>query len=186
MDGAAGVDIVSNGSPILINGATGTSGQVLTSLGSGAPPLWAAPAGYPIGVIMMWTASNTAPTNWQICDGSGAQTTALATLLGGAGLVPNMQQHFPMGFQTGQGLATLGNNAGSDTISVAQMPAHTHSYSRYDPSTTNDVVAGANLPRTTSLNAYTSGNAESGGTAASGAPYLPKYTSVHFIIYAGP
>lgn len=93
-----------------------------------------------IGTIMMF-AGNFAPKNWAYCAGqlvSIASNTALFSILGttygGDGRVtfglPDLQGRVAVGAGQGPGLSfyNLGQaaNAESETMSNAQMPAHTH------------------------------------------------------------
>lgn len=84
---------------------------------------------------------NFAPVGWAQCNGqlmSISQNTALFSLLGtnfgGNGVntfgLPNLQGNAPMHWGNGAGLSpySIGETAGSPTVtlSVAQIPAHTH------------------------------------------------------------
>lgn len=87
-------------------------------------------------------AGNFAPRGWAFCDGQLlpiAQNTALFSLIGttygGDGrsttALPNMQGRVPMHPGRGPGLTTrrLGENGGTETVSLteSEMPAHNHS-----------------------------------------------------------
>lgn len=77
----------------------------------------------PIGAIVMW--GNTLPSDWQLCEGqSTAGNAALAAVWGSN--VPDLRYRFVRG--AGVGLPN-GTQGGNDVInlSVAQMPAHSHS-----------------------------------------------------------
>jgi hypothetical protein len=55
---------------LTLDGAAGTSGQVLTSAGSGTPT-WA--ASFVTGMIIMWSGTiATIPTGWLLCNGSSS------------------------------------------------------------------------------------------------------------------
>jgi microcystin-dependent protein len=88
-------------------------------------------------------AFNFAPQGWAFCNGqllSIAQNTALFSLLGttygGDGqttfALPNLQSRVPLHFGQGTGLSSyaLGATGGVESVklSVAQAPAHSHSY----------------------------------------------------------
>jgi len=107
-------------------------------------------------------AGNFAPRNWALCNGqllSIAQNTALFSLLGtqfgGDGRVtfglPNLQASVPLDQGQGPGLTPrdMGEVGGAPavTLTTAEMPAHTHSYSGENVLATstepaNNVVAG--------------------------------------------
>lgn len=76
--------LVDNGA-IGIGGANyGTSGQVLTSGGSGAAPSWADVVGVPAGSVVQF-AMNTAPTGWLKANGATVSRTTYATLFAAIG-----------------------------------------------------------------------------------------------------
>ena len=94
-----------------------------------------------IGQIMMF-AGSFAPVNWALCNGqilAISQHTALFSILGttygGDGrttfALPDLRGRVPMGSGDGIGLSprVTGQRYGSEnvTLSVAQMPAHSHS-----------------------------------------------------------
>lgn len=72
----------------------------------------------PVGGIIMWSgALNQIPSGWALCNGqivAGAQT-------------PNLQDRFIVGAGSGYGVGNVGG-AASMTLSVAQMPRHSHQY----------------------------------------------------------
>jgi microcystin-dependent protein len=94
-----------------------------------------------IGEIRMF-AGNFAPKDWALCNGQLlpiAENTALFSLLGttygGDGestfALPNLQSRVPIHQGDGAGLSpyVIGENGGAETVTltVAQIPAHTHS-----------------------------------------------------------
>ena len=68
----------------------------------------------PINGIIMWTGS-TAPTNWALCDGTNG--------------TPDLRDRFVLSSGTTYSINTSG---GSSTISVNQMPSHSHTISSSD------------------------------------------------------
>lgn len=75
----------------------------------------------PVGAISAY-AGTTAPTGWLMCDGtSTAGYPALAALVGAT--TPDMRGRFPIGDDAA---LTLLASGGSSTISVANLPAHSH------------------------------------------------------------
>lgn len=96
-----------------------------------------------VGEIRMF-AGNFAPNGWALCNGQVlpiSQNTALFALLGtqfgGNGTttfaLPNLQATVPMGQGQGPGLTdrVVGETDGeaAHTLSVTELPAHTHTYS---------------------------------------------------------
>lgn len=91
----------------------------------------------PVGMYVPY-AGATAPARWLLCDGSAYSTTAYPKLFavigysyGGSGgnfNVPDMRGRAPIGAGTGTGLSTfaVGQSTGTETISTAQMPVHSH------------------------------------------------------------
>ena len=56
---------------LTFDGASGTSGQVLVSAGSGATPTWG--NAFVAGMIMMWSGTiATIPSGWYLCDGTNS------------------------------------------------------------------------------------------------------------------
>jgi len=87
-----------------------STGTLLTTTGSGANLTGI--EGVPSGVIAMWHgASNAIPSGWVICDGNNS--------------TPNLTDKFIK--STGTANATGGGTtSGATTLTIAQMPAHTH------------------------------------------------------------
>ena len=91
---------------------------------------------------VMPTAGATAPTGWLLCDGAAVSRTTYSALFAaistyyGAGdgsttfNVPNLKGRVPVGIDTGQTeFDTRGETGGAKThtLTVGQIPAHTHS-----------------------------------------------------------
>ncbi|MCP3973971.1 MAG: phage tail protein [bacterium] len=91
-----------------------------------------------------WFAGNFAPRGWALCNGQLLQISqnpalfsVLGTTYGGDGrttfALPDMRGRSPIHMGTGPGLSNrrLGERGGSETttISVANLPAHTHTIS---------------------------------------------------------
>jgi len=90
-----------------LDGATGTSGQVLVSSGS-ATPTWG--NSFVAGMIMLWSGSSaTIPTGWLLCNGSSG--------------TPDLRNRFVVGAGSTYAVAATGGSA--DAIAVA----HTHTFS---------------------------------------------------------
>ena len=108
-------------------------------------------------------AGNFAPRSWAFCNGQLlpiAQNTALFSLIGttygGDGrtttALPNLQDRVPMHPGNGPGLTSrrLGQNGGTttETLSVAQIPSHTHNMQgRSDSADLNAPASNRSLAR---------------------------------------
>ena len=68
------------------------------------------------GMIMMYTGS-TAPSGWAICNGQNG--------------TPDLRDRFIVGAGSAYSIGNTGG-ANSVTLTVAQIPAHTHTYERTD------------------------------------------------------
>jgi len=133
--GSTGVERLTIGSAgqIGLGGANyGTSGQVLTSNGSGSAPTWQDASGGggssdPVGTIVAWAGSVASiPSEYQLCDGSAAQTSALQAITGAN--VPDLRSRFIVGASdvTGEGTwpsVGVGSTGGS---AYATLPSHSH------------------------------------------------------------
>jgi len=138
--------------------ADGTSGQVLSTNGSGTLSWTTASSGssIPSGSMQMYAGSVTqsassgvvttnAPSGWLLCNGDIVSRTtysALFTAIGttyGAGdgsttfALPDMRSRVPVGVGQASGLSnrTLGGTVGEEntTIGSTNLPAHSHSFS---------------------------------------------------------
>lgn len=84
--------------------------------------------GVPQGVIVMWSGQTTAiPTGWALCDGSNG--------------TPNLIDKFIMGASSSNETTTGGAN--SRTLSTANLPSHTHSFSGTTNTTGNHNHSGS-------------------------------------------
>ena len=106
---------ISNGGQIGLSGANyGSSGQVLTSQGSGSAAAWTTVIGVPSGIIAVWSGSEgSIPSGWYLCNGSNS--------------TPDLRNRFIVGAGSGSSYS-VGNTGGSntDTLSTSQIPAHSH------------------------------------------------------------
>jgi microcystin-dependent protein len=88
-----------------LDGASGTSGQVMVSAGSGSTPTWG--SGFPSGGIIIWSgAANAIPSGWLLCDGTNS--------------TPNLRDRFVVGAGSTYAVGATGGSA--DAIVVS----HTH------------------------------------------------------------
>lgn len=153
-----------------------------------------------IGEIALF-AGNFAPMGWAFCDGSlisipqnAALYSLLGTTYGGDGrttfALPDLRGRAPISFGQGPGLSNypLGQKGGSEstTLTLAQMPAHSHTLNASnlpaDKAVPTDNVLAAEptgssavyhaVPANTALNAAAIGPAGSGAPIDNRQPYL--------------
>ena len=135
----------------------------------------------------------TPPAGWLVCDGTYVSKTtysALYSVIGDSfGLfqatlfnLPNLRQRFPVGTINGTSngnVYNLGSMGGEEvhTLTIAEMPSHTHTYDRTGQSfgwlSNGGNGAGAQAPGSNSTGAI-------GGSQAHN--NTPLYTAVQFII----
>jgi hypothetical protein len=97
---------------LTLDGAAGTSGQVMVSAGSGNTPTWG--NAFVAGMIMLWSGSSgTIPSGWLLCDGSNS--------------TPDLRNRFVVGATSTYSVGATGGSA--DAIVVS----HTHSATVTDP-----------------------------------------------------
>jgi microcystin-dependent protein len=122
-----------------------------------------------VGEIRMF-AGNFAPRGWAFCDGqllaisqNDALFSLLGTIYGGDGRVtfglPDARGRIPIHAGSGPGLTSrnLGSRGGSEqvTLTVNQLPAHTHAWSATNSPATSNSPAGA-APANATGDVYTS------------------------------
>lgn len=158
-----------------------------------------------IGEIRMF-AGNFAPNGWAKCEGqtiSIAQNTALFSLLGttygGNGVttfnLPDLRGRVPMHTGQGPGLSarTLGEQGGAEsvTLTVNNLPPHSHALNASTATGSSNVPTGAVLSNTGALDKeYTAGapntqlNSSSIGATGNNVPVpvVQPFTTVTFII----
>lgn len=73
-------------------------------------------SGVPAGVIVMWSGSiDNIPSGWALCDGTSG--------------TPDLRNRFIMGAGSSYSVGNAGGEA-SHTLTINEMPAHSHSYNR--------------------------------------------------------
>jgi microcystin-dependent protein len=158
-----------------------------------------------VGELRMF-AGNFAPAGWQFCDGSLLPISENETLFqligttyGGDGqstfAVPDLRGRVPVHMGTGPGLSTriIGETGGAEsiTLTVTQMPAHTHPMLASANTANTTSPQNAVLARTAS-NVYTTANppTSNGNMASALSPVggsqphenMQPYLAVSFII----
>jgi hypothetical protein len=119
-----------------LDGAAGTTGQVLVSAGSGNTPTWG--NAFVAGMIMLWSGSSaTIPSGWLLCDGTNS--------------TPDLRNRFVVGATSTYAVGATGGSA--DAIVVS----HTH--------TATSTVTDAGHIHTASVPYSTAGTNWSGGGA---------------------
>jgi microcystin-dependent protein len=127
---------------------------------------------------------NFAPKGWALCNGQLfpiSQNTALFSLLGwtygGDGqttfALPNLQGRVPMHAGQGPGLSlrNLGEAGGTETVTLAQMPAHSHSFSGTSGAAdSRNPGPGSAYARSTNAQGATGGNYYALGTSPGTGP----------------
>ena len=103
-----------------VDGNSGTSGQFLTSVGSGATPTWTTLTAFVSGMIMLWSGSEASiPAGWLLCDGTSS--------------TPNLQDRFVVG--AGNTYAVDATGGSADAVLVS----HTHTATSTDSGHTHTV-----------------------------------------------
>lgn len=129
----------------------------------------------PAGVVS-WFAGSSVPSGWLECDGSAVSRTTYPALFSAIGTtfgagngsttfnLPNQARRVLVG-RGGTGTSTLANTIGATggsethTLTIAEMPAHTHSYLSSNVGT----AAGANQTVSERVGTATTGSTGGGG-----------------------
>jgi hypothetical protein len=101
----------------------GTAGQVLTSAGSTAPPVWQAPPQEFASGTRLLFQQTAAPTGWT--KDSTHNDKALRVING------TVTSGGSVAFTTAFAQQAVSGTVGATTLTEAQIPSHTHSYSWY-------------------------------------------------------
>jgi hypothetical protein len=178
---------------LTLDGAAGTSGQYLTSAGSGTPT-WTTltiPTAFVTGMIMLWSGTvATIPTGWLLCDGTSS--------------TPDLRNRFVIGAHSDSGGAAKTTVTGSSTLSGGSKDAivvshthtassssenaHSHTYDKSGSVTGNvsgysgSIASGSAVTNTNTVPAHnhtiTVSSAGSSGTNAN----LPPYYALAYIM----
>ena len=157
---------ISNGGQIGLSGANyGSSGQVLTSQGSGSAAAWTTVIGVPSGIIAVWSGSEgSIPSGWYLCNGSNG--------------TPDLRNRFIVGAGSGSSYS-VGNTGGSNTVtlSTSQIPSHSHTTNNHSH---NASVSDPGHGHSVSV----SDPGHSHNTSVTGAKLFPGYGGAH-VPYGG-
>ena len=157
---------ISNGGQIGLSGANyGSSGQVLTSQGSGSAAAWTTVIGVPSGIIAVWSGSEgSIPSGWYLCNGSNG--------------TPDLRNRFIVGAGSGSSYS-VGNTGGSNTVtlSTSQIRAHSHTTNNHSH---NASVSDPGHGHSVSV----SDPGHSHNTSVTGAKLFPGYGGAH-VPYGG-
>ena len=157
---------ISNSGQIGLSGANyGSSGQVLTSQGSGSAAAWTTVIGVPSGIIAVWSGSEgSIPSGWYLCNGSNG--------------TPDLRNRFIVGAGSGSSYS-VGNTGGSNTVtlSTSQIPAHSHTTNNHSH---NASVSDPGHGHSVSV----SDPGHSHNTSVTGAKLFPGYGGAH-VPYGG-
>lgn len=155
--------------------------------------------GVPTGQITAFGGAS-APTGWQLCDGSAISRTTFAALFAAIGTtygvgdgsttfnVPDLRQRFPLGKAASGTGSTLGGTGGAidHTHSLDSATAHAQvnaasnvfNHNRVTTASWNENVSATGLTTSSTADANTLGTKLGGSTATANAPFQ----AVNFII----
>ena len=153
----------------------------------------------PAGILKIWAGSNTTvPGGYLLCDGTaisrtiyGDLFTAISTAYGvGDGSttfnIPNLVGKVPVGFDSSQTeFDVLGETGGAKThtLSVAEMPGHTHNGSSRAGGGSGNFAYSLNADRGGSIDATATGESVGGSTGGGTAHnVLDPYITLTYII----
>ena len=171
-----------NTTPIITVDSNGriTGISTVATAGSGSGSGGGGGSQDPVGTIVAWSGSIASiPSDYQICDGSAAQTTELQAITGAN--VPDLRDRFVVGVGTGASYS-VGDTGGANTVTLteSQIPSHTHAYERATHRNVSD--GGVHGAYVSSLTGDTT-NATGGGQSHENRPpyyalcYIIKHTA---------
>ena len=156
-------DVASDAIGLLELSATGVPDSTKFLRGDNS---WATVVGVPSGVIALWSgATNAIPSGWVICNGSNS--------------TPDLRDRFVVGAGSSYAVGATGGSTttGAHTLTIAQMPAHTHSYTHKTGGPNGD----DNAHQIGVLTNATTGSTGGGGSHTH-ANSLPPYYALAYIM----
>lgn len=118
----------------------GTAGQILTSNGAGQAPSWQ--AFIPSGTKMLFQQTS-APTGWtKDTTHNNKALRVVSGSVGSGGSVSFTDAFASRGFSGTTGARTATGTIGGTAITIAQMPAHTHTYALFGGSSGGGTSSG--------------------------------------------
>lgn len=175
--------VLKNTFPNLNGPVTGTP----ASLNSPIPP----------GLIAMWSGVS-APSGWSLCDGTngtpdlrdrfiiGASASKPLASTGGDTATTTAGNHIHS--MTGAGLHSHTGLTGSSSLTVAQMPAHSHTWTANSTAEDNNFTAGSNFLRegsTSNLASFTQTTSSTGSGDGHSHALSQDGEHAHALIEAG-
>ena len=168
----------------------GSANQVLKTDGSGALG-WASVSSTPTGAITMFAAA-TPPSGWLTCDGSAVSRSTYSDLFSTIGTtygagdgsstfnLPDFGGRGPIGYKSNNAKFDALNETGgaeTHTLTVDEIPGHTHTYDKLDGGAHSDAGSGATTD-------YSSSNSRTSGSTGGGQAHniLDPYLTINFII----
>jgi hypothetical protein len=102
-----------------LDGAAGTSGQVIVSAGSGNTPTWG--NAFVAGMIMLWSSTSASiPSGWLLCDGSNSSRDLRNRFVVGAGST------YAVGATGGSADAVVVSHTHTGSTNTTGSHAHTY------------------------------------------------------------
>ena len=160
-----------NTTPIITVDSNGriTGISTVATAGSGSGSGGGGGSQDPVGTIVAWSGSIASiPSDYQICDGSAASTSALQAITGAN--VPDLRDRFVVGVGTGASYS-VGDTGGANTVTLteSQIPSHDHGYDRATHRNVSD--GGVHGAYVSSLTSDTTGTAGGGQSHENRPPY---------------
>jgi hypothetical protein len=166
---------------LTLDGAAGTSGQVMLSAGSGNTPTWG--NAFVAGMIMLWSGSSaTIPSGWLLCDGSNS--------------TPDLRNRFVVGATSTYAVGATGGSADAIVVSHTHTATvtdsgHTHSTGTTGTTYLGDTSGGGNRTYPAGNGGSTTGSATTGITVSNSTTgssgtnaNLPPYYALCYIMKA--
>lgn len=171
-----------------LNGSAGTSGQYLTSQGSGSDPTWTSLSVFASGMLMMWT-TGTAPTGWLLCNGAAVNRTTYSALFAIVGTtfgigdgsttfnLPDYRDRMPIGAGTTYSIAGTGGSKDAVVVNHTHTATSTVSDSGHSHAVKGDGGSGASLSHVAGSGNYRIADGQKYGITSSGQQFVAATTT---------